>query len=99
MQWATILWSCKAPIEGIITIAFQRISEKAEYECDSMKMNTGMSASDLPNVYDENAEDKDKSKVGFGRGGGGVGNTAFHQRATCCLCWDGCGRSSNKNSS
>lgn len=42
-----------------------------------MKMNTGMSASDLPNVYDENAEDKDKSNVVFGRGGGWGGKYSF----------------------
>lgn len=47
-----MLWSCKAPTEGIIIFVLERISEKAEYECDSMKITTGISTSDLANTYD-----------------------------------------------
>lgn len=65
------MWSCKAPIEGIIITALQRISKKVDYECDSMEINTSTSTSDLPNVYHENADDKDKSNVFFGKVWGG----------------------------
>lgn len=36
------MWSCKTSIEEIIIIALQRISEKVEYECDSMEIITGL---------------------------------------------------------
>lgn len=36
------MWSCKTPIEEIIIIALQRISEKVEYECDSIEIITGL---------------------------------------------------------
>lgn len=65
-----MLRPCNVPIEAIIIIAHQRIFEKVVYECDSIGMNTGTSASDLPNVYDENTE-HDKSNVFFVRGGVG----------------------------
>lgn len=64
------MWPCKVPIEVIIIIAHQRIFEKVEYECDSIGLNTGTSASDLPNVYDEKTEN-DQSNVFFGRDGVG----------------------------
>lgn len=36
-----------------------------------MEINTSISTSDLPNVYHENADDKDKSNVFFGKAGVG----------------------------
>lgn len=82
------MWSRKAPIEEIIIITFQRISEKVEYECDSMEMNTGTSALNLPAFYAENAEDEDKSEVVFG---GAAGNTTHYQYKPYSPCSDGFG--------
>lgn len=61
------MWSCKAPIERIIIIALQRTFESVEYECDRMETGTGLSASDLASIYDDNAEVEDKSNVFSGR--------------------------------
>lgn len=37
-------------------------------------MSTGPPASDLPNIYNEYAEEEDKSTVGFGRARAGRGH-------------------------
>lgn len=46
-----------------------------------MEMSTGP-ASDLPNTYNGNAEEGDKSPICFGRGGSGVGHAAPYPHKT-----------------
>lgn len=93
-----MLRPCNAPIEAIIIIAHQKMSEKVGYECDSIGMNTGTSASDLPNVYEENTE-RDKSNVFFVRGGVGEEIQLFISMKPTVLGGRGRRICSNKNSS